>query len=104
MSNKVSEAKAYLIELRTREEMKLAAFAKSIAEVDREVVFKGVYIPPDLTLKALCPEAYKENPNPEVYQQQFAEMKRIFDAINNRINEYTQEAIECYNAYLTSRS
>ena len=94
----VEQAKALLIQERTKEEQKIAAFAKSITSADPEI-FAGVYIPPVFTLEALCPEAYKVNPNPEVYNREYEELVKIIEAINQRIVEYTKEAIECYNQF-----
>ena len=104
MDNIASKAKSLLIQERTREEERLADFAKSITSVNREEVFAGVYIPPVFTLEALCPEAYKENPDPEQYEIEFNRMCEIIDAINKRIEEYTTEAIECYKQYMNQVS
>lgn len=99
MNNVFNKARAALIEARTREEQKIEIFAKSVNSVDREEVFGDTYIPPEISLRALCPEAYADDPDIETYNKQFEEMKKIFDAMNQKIIAYTQEALECQNQF-----
>lgn len=84
---------------RTLEEKKIENFAKEISKVNIEEVFGDVYIPPVISLQALCPEAYNDEPDPEVYQNQFERMCEIFDKIMNRIDQYNSEAIEFNNKF-----
>lgn len=81
------------------EEQILKEFSKKLSSVDVEQVYSGVYIPPDISLKAFCPEAYEEVPNPEVYQMQYDKMMEILGAINKRTQEYYSEAAEAYRSY-----
>ena len=99
MNNVLNKARANLIEARTREEQKIEEFAKAVNSVNKEEVFGDVYIPPEISLRALCPEAYADDPDVEVYNKQYEEMKEIFDAMNKKIIEYTQEALECQNQF-----
>lgn len=88
-----------LIEARTIEEAKLKQFAESIANINTKEVFGDIELPMDLSLKSLCPEAYKDDPNPEVYQEQYEKMVELFNVLNAKIISYNQEAIEALNEY-----
>ena len=82
------------IQARVREEQKIEKFAKELSAVNIEEVFGNIYIPPEISLKALCPEAYADDPDPDVYQEQFLKMREIFAAIMQRISDYNAEAAE----------
>lgn len=99
IQNMLSTLKMKFIEERTKEEEKIAAYAKAVSSVNIEEVFGDTYVPPEISLRALCPEAYKDNPDINVYDQQFDEMKRIFDAMNAKVMEYNREALELYNKF-----
>lgn len=83
-----------LIEARTKEEQRLELFAKSISSINIKEVFGDTYVPPIISLKALCPEAYKDFPNPDIYEKEFNEMCSILSEMNKKIIEYNSEAME----------
>lgn len=88
-----------LIEARTKEEQKILDFAKAISSVNIEEVFGDTYVPPNISLKALCPEAYAEEPNYEIYEEQFNAMSKIFSDMNEKIIAYNEEALECLQQF-----
>lgn len=94
MDNVVERIKRTLLEMRVKEEQKLEEFAKSIEGVNMREVFGDLEIPGVLTLERLCPEAYAEDPDPEVYEKQYQEMHALFDQINARIAEYNAGGLE----------
>lgn len=83
-----------LIEARTKEEQRIEEFAKAISSVNIEEVFGDTYVPPVISLRALCPEAYAEVPDPDKYEEEFAKMQAIFKALNDKITAYNGEAME----------
>lgn len=91
----IQDQRDILIKARTIEEKKMEEFARNISSVNVEEVFGDIYIPPVLTLQAFCPEAYKELPDPDVYQKEFEEMMEIISPINERIRQINREASEC---------
>lgn len=88
-----------LIEARTNEEQKINEFAKAISSVNIEEVFGDVYVPPVISLKELCPEAYEDVPNPDVYNEQYENMVLIFNELNSKITSYNGEAMECLQQF-----
>jgi hypothetical protein len=83
-----------LIEARTKEEQRVEEFGKSISSVNIEEVFGDTCVPPVITLRALCPEAYADVPNPDQYDKEFENMSKIFTAMNEKIIAYNSEAME----------
>lgn len=88
-----------LIEARTKEEQNIEAFAKAISSVNVEEVFGDTYVPPVISLRALCPEAYADLPDPDKYDKEFESMQNIFKAMNDKITAYNGEAIELLNQF-----
>lgn len=84
-----------LIEARIMEEKKMEEFSKRVNSVNIEEVFGDIYIPPEMTLRSFCPEAYKEIPDPDIYQKEYDEMIRIITPINERMIQLNKEASEC---------
>lgn len=95
----VNSQRELLIAARVREEAKLEEFAKCVNSVNKSEVFPGIYIPDDLSLRALCPEAYAENPDPAVYDEQFKKMMEIITPINERMDAINREAAACIAEY-----
>lgn len=91
----IQDQRDILIEARIIEEKKIEEFAKGISSVNVEEVFKDIYIPPNISLKSFCPEAYAEIPDPDVYQSQYEKMMEILTPINERIVQLNKEASEC---------
>lgn len=83
-----------LIEARTKEEQNIESFAKAISSVNIEEVFGDTYVPPVISLRALCPEAYADIPDPDKYDKEFDNMQNIFKAMNDKITSYNGEAME----------
>ena len=90
----IQDQREILIKARTIEENKMADFAKAVHSVDINEVFDGIYVPPVLTLEAFCPEAYKDIPDPDKYQEEFENMVKILEPINQRMIEINQQAAE----------
>jgi hypothetical protein len=97
--NLVNTMREVLIEARTKEEQKIDDFAKALTSVNIEEVFGDTYIPPIISLKSLCPEAYENEPNYIKYEEQYNKMVEIFTNINNKIIAYNEEALECLQQY-----
>lgn len=95
----ITQMRNKLIEARTIEEQRIEAFAKAISSVNIEEVFGDTYVPPLISLKALCPEAYAEVPDPDKYDEEFSKMEAIFKAMNDKIIAYNGEAIELLNQF-----
>lgn len=95
----LKEQRELFIQERTIEERKLDEFSKAIISVDTDDVFKDAYIPPVISLKALCPEAYEEFPNVEVYDKQFKEMCEVIANLNQKVINYNEEALKCMQEY-----
>lgn len=91
----IQDQRDILIQARTIEERKMEEFASRIHSVNVEEVFGDIYIPPVISLKAFCPEAYKELPDPDVYQKEYDKMIEIIAPINERMRKINQEASEC---------
>lgn len=92
-----------LIEARTREEQAIEKFADNLLSCNIKEVFGDIYIPPVISLKALCPEAYSDFPREDVYLEQYEKMCAIFAPINKRITEYNKEAYECLQQFKAMR-
>lgn len=95
----VALMKTKVIEARTKEEQKIEQFAKSISSVNIKEVFGDTPIPTDISLRAMCPEAYEETPNPDVYEEQFNSMVEVFEALNEKIIAYNGEAMEAIQQF-----
>lgn len=95
----IQEQRELFIQARTIEEKKLEEFASNISSVDAEKVFAGTYIPADLSLKAFCPEIYKEEPDPVVYEEQYNKMIEIITPINAVIEKINKDAAELVSQF-----
>lgn len=100
MQSLYNSTRSSFIEARTRMEYSVSKLASDISQVNVEEVFGSTYIPPNMSLKAMCPELYKDVPDPEVAREEQLKAKEIFDKINEAISAYYGDAIECYQEYL----
>lgn len=95
----LTNMKNKVIEARIREEQRLEKYSKMLNSVDRDKLFPGIYIPHELSLKALCPEAYKEFPDEDIYNKEFEELCNIVKPINDKIIEHQKELSECLQQF-----
>lgn len=99
MNKVLDKIKATFLELRIREEQKIESFSKSLEGVDIEKVFGDLKFPDDISLIHFCPELYKDEPDPSIYDKQFEEMSRFFEEVNRRIEEYNKEGLKWLQEY-----
>ena len=99
LAEAIQRARDSFIQMRAEEERKIAEFGKQIASIDIKTVFGDLEIPSEISLKALCPEIYKDSPNPDVYEEQYTKMDELFKEMNKRISSYYGEVLECLQSY-----
>ena len=86
---------------RTQHEIAIKAWAEKISKVDKSKL-EGIELPEDISLRTFMPEAYEDNPNQEVCDQQFEAMMKLFGQINEIAIKYNQRALQelqDYNAF-----
>lgn len=99
----IVDQREILVQARTIEEKKLEEFAKNITSVNIKEVFGDIEIPNEISLRAFCPEAYEENPDPAKYTEQYDRMIKILTPINDRIREILKESAECIQQFKQMR-
>lgn len=83
---------------RTKQEMQIAQWAEKLCKID-PFILKDVKLPDEISLRTFMPELYKDNPNPDIYEQEFAAWKELEQKINTIANEYNEEAKKCLLEY-----
>lgn len=100
MSKEIAaKVKELIISARTVEEMRINEFATELSKVDKEEVFGSYILPEEISLRAFCPECYKDNPNRAVYDKEYSKMCEVIDEINKRIMEYNRQVQECLQTF-----
>jgi hypothetical protein len=86
------------VSTRMQQEIKVSAWAEKLLKVDPEVL-AGVELPEEITLRALIPEFYVDEPNQAVYDKQWEAADKLFEKVNKIIEEYNKEALRCLSEY-----
>ena len=84
---------------RATQEMQVQNWGEKLAKVDLEVL-GDLVLPQPFTLQNLIPELFKDNPDPEVYAEQYEACSILLAEINKRIWEYEKEGVvKCLQPY-----
>lgn len=87
-------AREKFIAERTKHEYMVNEWAKQIKLMDSKML-EGLNFPEEISLRTLNPEAYAENPNKEVYNQEFRNMMMLVVELNKRIVKLCEETSKC---------
>ncbi|MCI9050690.1 MAG: hypothetical protein HFI05_02010 [Lachnospiraceae bacterium] len=93
--NKIREK---FLEERTKQEIQIAQWAEKLYKVD-PFILKDIELPDEISLYAFMPELYKDNPDPRIYEQEFAAWKELEKKVNAIADKYNEEAKRCLLEY-----
>lgn len=83
---------------RSRQEVQVKEWSDKLKASSCEKI-KALDLPTDLTLETLVPEYYNEVVDKEKAHKQYEEMTKLFQKVNDIIDEYVQEAEKCLSEY-----
>ena len=83
---------------RARDEIKVQEWADKLAKVNPEIL-QGIDLPTPLTLRTLTPEAYVDEPDEKIYEQQFLAATELIEKINAIVYEADKRSWEAVMAF-----
>lgn len=83
---------------RAKQEVRINAWGEKISKVNKEIL-EGIELPEEITLKALVPELYAENPREEVYLEQLQKANDLITKVNEVAAKHVNEAYNKLKEY-----
>ena len=101
-----SKLREQFLQQRTEQEMAIKAWAEPILSRQNRKGLEDFYamLPSDLSLKGFCPELYNEVVDPDVYEQQYTNMQKVFEAANTIASKSIEEGKECMQRFEALKS
>lgn len=91
----LQEKKEEFLSKRAKQEMQINSWGQKVQELDG-VILKDVQLPEVITLQALVPELYMENPNMETYIKQVTSLNTLISNVNDAVAKYVQNIYTAY--------
>lgn len=90
----LKEAREYLTVTRAKQEVLVAEWAKHIKQIPKELLSE-IDLPEDITLYSVIPELYKDEPDENVYEEQYNAFMKQVEKINKIAMKANEDAKQC---------
>lgn len=93
----IKERTAAFIAARAEQELQVKKWGEDLKQVDPQLL-GDIQLPAEITLHALVPELYAEEPRKAVYEEQLKKLNEFIESINQLAYKQYKEAQGCLSA------